>query len=106
MNKKEKRMAIKSVLSEKVADNKFVVVDELKLDEIKTKQMEKVLGNLKVDNALIIVGEDSENVVLSTRNLSSFETIAPNCINVYDMLKYNTIIATKSSVAAIEEVYA
>ena len=106
MNKKEKRMAIKSVLSEKVADNKFVVVDELKLDDIKTKEMVKVLGNLKVDNALIIVGEDSENVVLSARNLSNFETIAPNCINVYDMLKYNTIIATKSSVAAIEEVYA
>ena len=106
MNKKEKRLAIKSVLTEKVADNKFVVLDELKFDEIKTKKMEAVLKNLNVENALIIVGEDSENVVLSARNLSDVATIAPNCINVYDMLKYNTVIATKSSVAAIEEVYA
>jgi large subunit ribosomal protein L4 len=106
MNKKEKRLAIKSVLTEKVAENKFLVLDELKLDEIKTKKMEAVLKNLKVDDALIIVGEDSENVILSARNLENAATIAPTGINVYDMLKYNTIIATKSSVAAIEEVYA
>ena len=106
MNKKEKRLAIKSVLTEKVAENKFLVLDELKFDEIKTKKMTDVLKNLKVDNALIIVGEDSDNVVLSARNLADVATIAPNCINVYDMLKYNTVIATKSSVAAIEEVYA
>ena len=106
MNKIEKRLAIKSVLTEKVAENNFLVLDELKFDEIKTKKMEDVLKNLKVDNALIIIGEDSENVFLSARNLSNAETIAPAGINVYDMLKYNTIIATKSSVAAIEEVYA
>ncbi len=106
MNKKEKRLAIKSVLTEKVAENKFLVLDELKFDEIKTKKMTDVLKNLKVDNALIIVGEDSDNVVLSARNLADVATIAPNCINVFDMLKYNTVIATKSSVAAIEEVYA
>ena len=106
MNKKEKRLAIKSVLTEKVAENNFIVLDELKFDEIKTKKMEAVLNNLKVDNALIIIGDDSENVYLSARNLSDVETIAPSSINVYDMLKYNTVIATKSSVAAIEEVYA
>ena len=106
MNKKEKRLAIKSVLTEKVAENKFLVLDELKFDEIKTKKMEAVLNNLKVDDALIIVGADSENVILSARNLADVETIAPDAINVYEMLKYSTIIATKSSVAAIEEVYA
>ena len=106
MNKKEKSLAINSVLTEKVAENNFLVLDELKFDEIKTKKMEDVLKNLKVDNALIIIGEDSENVYLSARNLSDAETIAPAGINVYDMLKYSTIIATKSSVAAIEEVYA
>ncbi len=106
MNKKEKRAALKSVLSEKVSENKFIVLDELKFDEIKTKKMQAVLDALKVDNALIIVGEDSENVVLSARNLSTVATIAPTSINVYDILKYGTVIATKSSVAAIEEVYA
>lgn len=106
MNKKEKRAALKSVLSEKVSENKFIVLDELKFDEIKTKKMQAVLDALKVDNALIIVGEDSENVVLSARNLSTVATIAPTSINVYDILKYSTVIATKSSVAAIEEVYA
>ena len=89
-----------------VSENKFIVLDELKFDEIKTKKMQAVLDALKVDNALIIVGEDSENVVLSARNLSTVATIAPTSINVYDILKYGTVIATKSSVAAIEEVYA
>ena len=106
LNKKEKRAALKSALSSKVADSKLVVIDAFGLDEIKTKKMTDVLKNLKVDNALIIVGEDSDNVVLSARNLADVATIAPNCINVFDMLKYNTVIATKSSVAAIEEVYA
>ena len=106
MNKKEKRLAIKSVLTEKVAEEKFLVLDELKFDEIKTKKMEAVLKSLKVDDALLIIGEDSENVLYSARNLSDVGTIAPDAINVYDMLKYSTIIATKSSVAKIEEVYA
>ena len=106
MNRKERQAALKSVLTSKVQENKFVVLDELKFENPKTKDMKKVLDALKVDNALVIVGKDSENVVLSARNLADVATAAPETINVYDMLKYNTIIATKSSVASIEEVYA
>ncbi|MDO4616472.1 MAG: 50S ribosomal protein L4 [Lachnospiraceae bacterium] len=106
MNKKEKRAALKSVLTSKVQENKFIVLDELKLAEVKTKEMQKVLNNLKVDNALVVIGDDSENVVLSARNIEGVATAAVNTINVYDLLKYNTVIATKSSVASIEEVYA
>ena len=102
MNKKEKRAALKSVLTQKVNDNKFVVLDELKFDEIKTKSMVNVLGNLKVDNALVVIGDDSTNVVRSARNIAGVETAYVNTINVYDILKYDTLIATKSSVAAIE----
>lgn len=106
MNKKEKRSALQSVLTEKVQDNKFLVLDELKFDEIRTKSMKDVLDNLKVDNAIIIITDDSENVYKSARNLSGVLTATPSTINVYDLLKYNTVIATKSSVEAIEEVYA
>lgn len=106
MNKKEKRVALKSVLTSKVQENKFIVLDELKLAEVKTKEMKKVLDNLKVNNALVIIGDDSENVALSARNIAGVQTASVNTINVFDMLKYNTIIATKSSVASIEEVYA
>ena len=106
MNKKEKRAALKSVLTSKVQENKFIVLDELKLVEVKTKEMKKVLDNLKVNNALVIIGDDSENVALSARNIAGVQTASVNTINVFDMLKYNTIIATKSSVASIEEVYA
>ena len=106
MNKKEKRAALKSVLTSKVQENKFIVLDELKLAEVKTKEMKKVLDNLKVNNALVIIGDDSENVALSARNIAGVQTESVNTINVFDMLKYNTIIATKSSVASIEEVYA
>ena len=106
MNKKEKRAALKSVLTSKVQENKFIVLDELKLAEVKTKEMKKVLDNLKVNNALVIIGDDSENVALSARNIAGVQTASVNTINVFDMLKYNTIIATKSSVASIEEVYA
>ena len=106
MNKKEKRAALKSVLTSKVQENKFIVLDELKLAEVKTKEMKKVLDNLKVNNALVIIGDDSENVALSARNIAGVQTASVNTINVFDMLKYNTIIATKSSVAYIEEVYA
>ena len=106
MNKKEKRAALKSVLTSKVQENKFIVLDELKLAEVKTKEMKKVLDNLKVNNALVIIGDDSENVALSARNIAGIQTASVNTINVFDMLKYNTIIATKSSVASIEEVYA
>ena len=106
MNKKEKRAALKSVLTSKVQENKFIVLDELKLAEVKTKEMKKVLNNLKVNNALVIIGDDSENVALSARNIAGVQTASVNTINVFDMLKYNTIIATKTSVASIEEVYA
>ena len=106
MNKKEKRAALKSVLTSKVQENKFIVLDELKLAEVKTKEMKKVLDNLKVNNALVIIGDDSENVALSARNIAGVQTASVNTITVFDMLKYNTIIATKSSVASIEEVYA
>ena len=106
MNKKEKRAALKSALTSKVQENKFLVLDELKLDAVKTKEMKKVLDNLKVDKALVVIGNDSENVVLSARNIPGVQTASVNTINVYDILKYNTVIATKSSVASIEEVYA
>ena len=106
MNKKEKRAALKSVLTSKVQENKFIVLDELKLAEVKTKEMKKELDNLKVNNALVIIGDDSENVALSARNIAGVQTASVNTINVFDMLKYNTIIATKTSVASIEEVYA
>jgi len=106
MNKKEKQAALKSALTSKVQENKFLVLDELKFDAIKTKDMKAVLAALNVENALIIAGKDSDNVVLSARNLQDVATVAPESINVYDILKYNTVIATKSSVASIEEVYA
>ena len=106
MNKKEKRAALKSVLTSKVQENKFIVLDELKLAEVKTKEMKKVLDNLKVNNALVIIGDDSENVALSARNIAGVQTASVNTINVFDMLKYNTIIAIKSSRASIEEVHA
>ena len=106
INKKEKRLALKSALTSKVQENKFLVLDELKLDAVKTKEMKKVLDNLKVDKALVVIGNDSENVVLSARNIPGVQTASVNTINVYDILKYNTVIATKSSVASIEEVYA
>ena len=106
MNKKEKRAALKSALTSRVLENKFIVVDELKLDEIKTKKFQTVLNNLKVNKALVVVGEDSENVVKSAKNIPSVKTAYVNTINVYDILKYNTVVATKAAVANIEEVYA
>ena len=106
MNKKEKRAALQSVLTSKVQDNKLVVLDELKFGEIKTKNMKNVLDALKVDNALIVINPDSENVQVSARNIEGVATASPSTINVYDILKYNTVIVTRSSVATIEEVYA
>ena len=106
MNRKERQAALKSVLTSKVQENKFLVLDELKFESPKTKDMKKVLDALKVDDALVIIGKDSDNVVVSARNLPDVATTAPECINVYDILKHNTFIATKSSVASIEEVYA
>ena len=106
MNKKEKRAALQSVLTSKVQDNKLVVLDELKFAEIKTKNMKNVLDALKVDNALIVINPDSENVQIAARNIEGVATASPSTINVYDILKYNTVIVTRSSVATIEEVYA
>ena len=106
LNKKEKRAALKSALTSRVQENKFIVLDELKMDEIKTKKFKNVLDNLKVSGALVVVGADSDNVVLSARNLPDVKTAYVNTINVYDILKYNTVVATKAAVASIEEVYA
>ena len=106
LNKKEKRLALKSALTSRVNENKFIVVDELAFDEIKTKKFQTVMNNLKVQKALVVLGENSENVVLSARNIPTVKTAAVNTINVYDILKYNTVVATKAAVASIEEVYA
>ena len=106
LNKKEKRAALKSALTSRVLENKFIVVDELKLDEIKIKKFQNVLNNLKVNKALVVVDENSDNVVKSAKNIQSVKTAYVNTINVYDILKYNTVVATKAAVANIEEVYA
>ena len=106
MNKKEKRAALKSALTCKVQDNKLIVLDELKFDEIKTKKMQAVLDALKVSKALVVLNENDEKVVKSARNIENVQTALTNTINVYDILKYNTVIVTKAAVATIEEVYA
>ena len=106
LNKKEKRAALKSALTSRVLENKFIVVDELKLDEIKTKKFQNVLNNLKVNKALVVVDENSDNVVKSAKNIQSVKTAYVNTINVYDILKYNTVVATKAAVANNEELYA
>jgi large subunit ribosomal protein L4 len=106
LNKKLKRLALKSVLTSKLQENKLVVVDKLELNEIKTKEMKKVADNLKLKKALIVVGEDSRNVVLSTRNLPDIKTAAVNTINVYDILKYDTFVMTKDAAGKLQEVYA
>ena len=104
LNKKEKRAALKSALTSRVNENKFIVVDELNFAEIKTKKFAEVMKNLKVEKALV-VGAD-ENAALSARNIPTVKTAFVNTINVYDILKYNTVVATKAAVASIEEVYA
>ncbi|MDD3338320.1 MAG: 50S ribosomal protein L4 [Lachnospiraceae bacterium] len=106
MNKKEKRIALKSALTSKVQEEKLVVLDELKFDAIKTKDMKAVLDNLKVAKALVVLSDNNENVVLSARNIPDVATASTSTINVYDILKYNTLILTKDAVASIEEVYA
>ena len=106
MNKKEKRAALKSALTSRVQDKKFVVVDELKFDEIKTKNFKNVLNNLNVNKALVVLADNDQNVVLSARNIANVKTALTNTINVYDILKYDTVVCTKEAVAKIEEVYA
>ena len=106
MNKKEKRAALKSALTSRVEENKFIVVDELKFDEIKTMNFQNVLNNLNVNKALVVLEDGNTNVEISAKNIPDVKTARTNTINVYDVLKYNTVIATKAAVAAIEEVYA
>ncbi len=106
MNKKERRAALKSALTSKVQDNKLVVVDALTLADVKTKEMQKVLTNLKADKALVVTAADDRNIILSTRNIADVETATVNTINVYDVMKHNTVVVTKDAVASIEEVYA
>ncbi len=106
MNKKEKRAALKSALSSRVEEKKLIVIDELRFDEIKTKKLQTVLDNLKINKALVVLEDDNKNAELSARNIPDVKTAHTNTINVYDILKYNTVIATKAVVAAIEEVYA
>lgn len=106
LNKKEKRAALKSALTSRVQDNKFLIIDEIKFDEIKTKKFQAILNNLNVSKAMVILGDGSENVVLSARNIPNVITAAVNTINTYDIMKYSTVIATKDAVAKIEEVYA
>lgn len=105
LNKKVKRLALKSALTSKVNEEKFVVVEEIKLAEIKTKEMQKVLNNLKINKGLVVLEENNRNVVLSTRNIPNVKTAGVNTINVYDILKYETFVVTKEALAKIEEVY-
>lgn len=106
MNKKEKNLALKSVLTTKVADNKFIVVDGLSFDEIKTKNMVNVLKNLEVKKALVVTDDDNKNVTLSSRNIPGVKTAFTNTINVYDILKYDKMVVAKDVISKIEEVYA
>ena len=106
LNKKEKRAALKSVLTSRVQDNKLIVLDELKFDAIKTKEFKKVMDNLKVDKAMVVIGGQDENVILSARNLPRVNTAVAENINVYDILKGDTLVLTKDAVAKIEEVFA
>ena len=104
MNKKERRIALKSALTTRVQENKLVVLDELKLDTIKTKDMQNVLNNLKVEKAMVVT--DNENVIVSARNIPNMITASVGTLNVFDILKYNTVVLDKAAVAKVEEVYA
>ena len=104
MNKKERRLALKSALTSRVQENKLVVLDELKLDAIKTKDMQNVLNNLKVEKAMVVT--DNENVIVSARNIPNVITASVGTLNVFDILKYNTVVLDKAAVAKVEEVYA
>ena len=107
LNKKEKRAALKSALTDKVQSNNLIVVEELKFDEIKTKSFKNVLENLKVNNkSLVVLNDNDQNVVLSARNIPTVKTALTNTINVYDVLNAKTLVLTKEAVKTIEEVYA
>ena len=106
MNKKEKRAALCSALSSKVAESQIIVLDEFKLDEIKTKKFVEVMNNLKASKALVVLEGENKNVVLSGRNIPTVKVTATNEINTYDVLKYETLVVTKAAVEKLEEVYA
>ena len=106
LNKKEKRAALKSALTSRVQENRFIVIDEMNFGDIKTKNFQNMLNNLSVAKALVVIEEGNTNAVLSARNIADVKTAGTNTINVYDILKYNTVIVSKAAVATIEEVYA
>ncbi len=106
LNKKEKRAALKSALTSKVQDQKLIVVDELKFDEIKTKNFAAVMNNLNAKKALVVLADNDEKVMASARNIADVQTALTNTINVYDIMKANNVVLTKDAVAKIEEVYA
>ena len=106
LNKKEKRIALKSALTSRVLENKFIVVDDFAMSEIKTKKMQQTLNNLNVKKALVVCAENEKNTVLSVRNIYGVKAASPKTINVYDILKYNMVVASKDAVKTIEEVYA
>ena len=106
MNKREKRAALKSALTSRVEENKFIVIDEINFEEAKTKNFANILKSLGVSKALVVLEDDNKNAELSARNIADIKTAKTNTINVYDILKYNTVITTKAVVAKIEEVYA
>ena len=106
LNRKETRAALKSALTSKVQDSRLIVVDELKFDEIKTKNFVNVMNNLKVGKGLVVIAENDANVVMSARNVADVDTTLVSTINVYDIMKAKTVVLTKDAVAKIEEVYA
>lgn len=106
LNKKEKRAALKSALTSRVVENKIIVLDELKLDEIKTKKFVEVMNNIKVNKALVVLDDMDTNVIASAKNIPTVKTTQTNELNVFDVLKYDTVVVTKAAVATIEEVYA
>ena len=106
LNKKEKRAALKSALTSRVQENKLIVVDELKFDEIKTKNFKQVMDNLKVVKGLVVINENDKNVVMSAKNLAKVNTTLTSTLNVYDIMKAGTVVLTKDAVKTIEEVYA
>ena len=106
MNKKEKRAALKSALSNAVAENKLIVVDEIKFDEVKTKNFQNMMDALKVKKAFVLLDSNDKNTVLSARNIADVKTAQVNELNVYDVLKYQTVVATKAALEKVQEVYA
>lgn len=106
MNKKEKRLALFSSLTSKVNDKKLIVLDNFNLDEVKTKKFVKVMDNLKVTKALVVLEGDNKNVVLSGRNIPTVKVLPINGINTYDIMKYETLVCTKAAIEKLQEVYA